>query len=193
MKVGLIDLDGVCAQFDRAFKSVLDRCHGSYVEVPFPVETWNWDKEYYGKETASMAWQQVLHVDPEGFWGNLGVLDPDGMLTLATAMSQQALQPYFVTTRPFKGAEKISTKWLERAGLNYPSVVQSKNKAAIARGIECEFAVEDKPENAQFILRERGASCRVYLVKYPYNQALWDDPYIIPVNSLNEALKREGF
>lgn len=193
MKTALIDLDGVCAQFDTAFKAVLDRCHGSFVEVPFPVKTWNWDREYYGKETANMAWEQVLRVDPGNFWGNLSVLDPEGLATIAKAMRQQTLNPYFVTTRPFKGAERISTWWLESNGVSYPSVIQSKNKAAIAKGIECEFAVEDKPENAQFILREMGTACRVYLVKYPYNQELWSDPYITPVNSLSEALQREGF
>lgn len=193
MKVGLIDLDGVCADFCNPFKAVLNRCHGSYLDVAVPPPMWFWDKHYWGEETTKMAWDQVLRVDPEGFWGNLPIQDHAGMVRLIWAMDAEKVNPYFVTTRPFKHAEKISKRWLEKAGVADPQVIQSKKKAAIARGIGCEFAIEDNADNARFILREMGTACRVYLVKYPYNQELWDEPYIITVNSLDDALQREGF
>lgn len=191
MKTCIIDIDGVCADFTTAFKQVLDRCEGSIAQIPLPPKMWDWDVHYYSKEISKMAWHQVREIGATGFWGRLSTLDPKGMAKLAMAQLEGKAHPYFVTNRNFPHAERISERWLERH-ISYPKVISTQKKGLIAKAVDAEFYVEDKAENAIEMLREMGTKCRVYLIKYPYNENVWGDKYIIPVKNLSEALEREG-
>jgi len=192
MKNAIIDLDGVVCDFTNAFVDVCERISGKVVEGARDTQVWDWIKPAFGPEVNKAAWNYVLKEAPERFWMSLKVLDLEAMNRIAHAQRNQKCNFYFVTTRPFEGAEFLSERWLSYY-IPYPKVIQTPNKGKLAAGLDgVEWAIDDKAENCLDILKAMGTKTKVYVKQAPYNKHVWDEKYLLPVKSLAEALEREG-
>lgn len=187
----VVDLDGVCCDFNSAFKAKLDELQGQPSSACV-FDVWDWDRKYY-PDHFRRAWKFVRDEHPM-WWFHLKALP--GVAKLKFLANQEDLEVVFLTNRNFPHAEKISISWLEHQGFRTPIVVSVKNKAKVVSAIMCDAVIDDSPENITNLLREIGAgpkSPKIYMPKAPYNGEFHNSQYIYVVPDLEGFLTSEGF
>ena len=164
LKVG-VDLDGVLANFTSAFKQeaeqVLDRrLEGS--PVNWEMSNWMTDAEQtrvWNRIKASEDWFQ-LYVNPlPGVSRNIIHLD-------------KYADPYFVSTRIQTAGKPIKVQsqiWLNELGVEYPTVVITKDKGLVCKALGIAAFIDDKPENLEDIAKE-SPSTQLFLQDASYNR-----------------------
>ena len=192
----IIDLDGVCCEFNREFNWQLEEACG-YLNISIPsdvkFDTWNWDTKYYDQQVVKAAWHYVKNADP-AWWRKLAPLH--GVKKLAALIDDGVVDPVFLTNRNFPTAEWQSIKWLEHQDILDVPVLSVQDKATVAAGLRFDAVIDDNPRNIKGFLSVLGAgptSPKIYLLKAPWNAEVHDLKYIHPVESLEEFLTKEGF
>lgn len=162
-----IDMDGVLANFNRAFERLLNDIHATEIAIPpgGPV-VWDWPEHYGWLPTQHhQAWE---YIQENGEWWL--DLEPtpqaDELIDTLVMLRHQDVSIYFVTARkPRALAQEATTAWLEAHGFPLASViVQPKGveKPQIFAALGVSIVVEDKPSNCC-------PHCVNLLVSTPYN------------------------
>lgn len=190
MKRYVIDLDGVCCDFTTPFKRLLDDAAGETKDILFDV--WHWDQKYYPIEH-TRVWKDIRGEHRHWWYNTLHALP--GVDKVQTALYNHTLEPIFLTNRNFVDAECLSALWLGKHEIRHVPVLSVRNKATVASGLDINAVIDDSPENVVNYLRTLGAgpnSPRIYMVKYDYNRALWEEKNVRVVSGLEEFLEVEG-
>ena len=183
-----IDLDGVVANFHKAFNQLL-RQFGADIDPNHIPKTWNWATGDLGlpKELDRKAWEYVTA--RPAFWGTLECLEPATLkrlydLALTTPVT-------FITTRNrTPDTQWISKQWLASHGFFGADVLITADKGAAARALDLTHFIDDKPENCLDVLKAMGTRCRVSIRRWPYNEWLLD-PFVIPYGAVAEWMDGE--
>jgi hypothetical protein len=173
-KVGLIDVDGVLANFNNAFLDLLNERHvhknwRRFQSAEGPT-TWDWPQAVgFPQEDIDLAWGRVAR-NP-AFWANLesypGTID--FLRRLKHATQERLIQPYFVTNRIPPSAADFTNRWLNWHGYadaNVIAVNKSGTKHLIAEAVGADFIIDDYWKNFDGM----PANVRKYLVDKPWNR-----------------------
>jgi hypothetical protein len=173
-KVGLIDLDGVGADFNTAF---LDLLNTPYVirdwrrfQSPAGPTTWDWPQAIgFPQVEIDRAWAHVR--ENPAFWARLETYPGfvDFLLTLKAANRDRSIQPYFVTNRIPPIAAAFTNEWLNWNGFpnaNVIAVSKSGTKHLIAEAVGADFIIDDYWKNFDGM----PSGVRKYLVDRPWNR-----------------------
>lgn len=150
-KIG-VDLDGVCANFNKAYGRALIAASGKdlmpagwYEDPSFPP-VWDWDAACgYSPDVLERVWKQEIGENPK-FWLELeplpGVTD---CIRNFNKLSKRGNDIYFLTNRLGANCKWQSERWLYEQGLDYPTVlIVSANKAPIIHGLGLQFFIDDR-------------------------------------------------
>lgn len=175
----VIDVDGVLADFITAFTTLANEMFGTPVRRPHEQLTWASfllieDQPGIGKPlTAAQrdAVWQALNADPLFLYRLEPLATEEELGRLGTTLGEL----YFVTSRVARAAKQQTEDWLARwvPGLVYPTVVRTSDKAAVARAVRADVAIDDSPEHVQAL----SAVCTAVVRDWPYNR---DVPATIP-------------
>ena len=148
MRIGL-DIDGVLAQFDKAF---LERINELYL-TSFTLEdlklktTWNFYKHVPGL-TKKMEDGSITNLG-EWFWLTLDPFDKKVMLALAVLAEKHNI--YFITDRaPNPTAEMSlwqSRRWIEQFGIKPAGVILTSDKSGACNLLNIDYFIDDRSEN----------------------------------------------
>ena len=188
MKIG-IDVDDVCANFQKEFVALLHNMYGRPPLDTAPID-WSWSNCEVSKEEMGLAWKAAACV--RDLWAELDPLpsfDEETIILLNRLVRQHDV--YFVTNRfvtPGSSPMKQTKSWFyTNARITAPNVMIAKDKGPMASVLELDAFIDDKPQNCLDVLEAR-PNARVYLCDSSHNQP-FSDPRIPRVKDLKEFLK----
>jgi 5'(3')-deoxyribonucleotidase len=188
VKIG-IDVDDVCANFQKRFVALLNQMYGRTSLDTQPVD-WDWSNCNVTPEEMSAAWKAAASI--KNLWSSLETLpsfDEETKQLLRDVI--QLHDVFFVTNRfPTPGASpmKQTKYWFYvNAFIQSPNVLIAKDKGPMASVLELDAFIDDRPKNCTDVLAAR-PTAKVYLCDSSHNQQ-FSDPRIPRVKDLNEFLK----
>ena len=179
LRIGF-DLDGVLADMDAALREHCERLFGtargeapsarngapaddSDVAATMPAETPVVQLDLSVRQERQL-WRHVSTV--ENFWESLPEIEPGAIARLASLARERAWEIIFLTKRPRTAgatAQVQSQRWLEARGFLLPSVfVVQGSRGRIAKALDLDIVVDDRPENCLDVITE--SSARAILV-----------------------------
>ena len=196
MRIG-IDVDDVCANFQKRFVALLHEMYGRPSLDTAPVD-WDWSNCQVSKEELAAAW--VKAADTNNLWAKLERLPSFDAETADLLMETHIRHDvWFITNRfdtPGISPLKQTKYWLNRETLmKTPNVLIAKEKGPVATLLQLDAFIDDRPKNCLDVL---GAlpSARVYLADSSHNKTFvsdWNEarqqPFIPRVADLKEFLK----
>jgi len=169
LRIGF-DMDGVLADFSRAYNAVEDQLFGkaeAHTRAGDPEDERSEDAAEKGertddeKRTAQAAlvkelrrrkdavWQTIRNT-PD-FWLSLEPTDPNAVRRLHHLMLERRWEVFFITQRPATLGETVqrqTQRWLVRHGFDLPSVlVVPGSRGAAAAALSLDYHVDDNPQN----------------------------------------------
>jgi hypothetical protein len=171
------DMDGVLADFDRAFREVELRLFGD--EIPAPAqetpEARAAEEERSKNRKAGGApfardigptrrkldkvWATIA-ATPD-FWTTLQPIDRTAVRQIKEAAVRHGWEVFFITQRPPTAGEPVqrqTQRWLVEQGFDWPSVVAlpgSRGKAAAALSLD--YVVDDSSRNCVDVISDSNA------------------------------------
>jgi 5'(3')-deoxyribonucleotidase len=184
LKIG-IDMDGVVMDFVSAFKQEAE----TVLHKKFPAVNTDWDFKDWGitKEDSSKVWRRIRDTE-DWFYLYLAAL-PGASACLPYL--DQLHDLYFVTTRIETlglSAKRQTQLSLYELGVEYPTVIVTKDKGAISRDLLLDMFIDDKPENLTNI-HEASPKTKAFLREQAYNED-FDEPWVTRVASLDDFVKK---
>lgn len=176
MRIGF-DVDGVLAEFCKAYEEVFVRQTGRNTFEPFEVNvgprSWDWPTDLYGytMEETTRVWNEIKS-DPK-FCKQLPPLPDMGRLADwlrgSFGQNQHKHDIYYITSRVGPYAKIGTEDWLMNQGVFLPTVliVSGKTKGDVAAGLKLDLFVEDNKENAETVAM---AGVPTYLIDRAYNR-----------------------
>ena len=163
MKLG-IDIDGVLAEFNTAFKKFFPRIPDDFVP-----DVWDWPKKYGATdEEIEEAWD-ILR-DSSDFWRRLSPYpEMAEQSKVINDLSADGHEIYFITAREGWCAKFETETWLRRHGIAFPTVILSSSgyrKGDICSALDLHAMLDDSLDNVRVISNV----CRTYLLDRPWNQ-----------------------
>lgn len=184
MRIGL-DLDGVLADFNTAFISLIKQQLD--ITLPPPDDTyphvWAYHREGgVTKEQDTVLWEKIRNTD---FWNRLMPYPETVTLLRYTNMMRWGGDGiYFITTRPGQNAKYHTEQWLDRWGAQQPTVLIAGDEAAkgqLAQGLKLDAFIDDKPENcfevSKATRKTEALGINADVFSYPCQTFLLDRPY----------------
>lgn len=193
MRIG-IDIDGVIASFYDAYERAIIAVTGRNL---FPIRgketksihppVWDWPEHYgYTKDEVRAAWKFIKN-DPL-FWRRLPVM-PDARL-VPVFLNNPDNDVYFITSRPGLRAKAQTEGWFKDTFGAIPTVMLSDRKGDVARGLDLEIFVDDKPENCLDV-NQKSPDTLVYMPRRDYNENHVPRGTIL-VEGLEDVLRMNG-
>jgi uncharacterized HAD superfamily protein len=183
-----IDLDGVVCKFTEAF---LKRANEELGREVKPDDQTNWDfDQHFTQAEVSHLWD-IIRAE-RNFWTDLRPEEGTSRLWHC----RRGVELVFVTSRvATRGStpQEQSAYWLrQNFGISLPYVIVVPDpslKAAVAKALQIEAFIDDKPET---VLEMHDAGIRSYLRKQPYNNHREYPEGVRVVASLDEFLLEEA-
>lgn len=194
MRIGL-DIDGCLADFNKGFAKLLEQT--ANVKLPevnqlWP-DMWEWTEFLHGHgvttEHQLTSWRLVNDAE-QHFWSMLDPYPEAVDIAETIQLLDNEHDIYFVTSRPGKGAKMQTECWLEELGVPHPTVLISHSKGYIAKGLELDVFVDDKPDNLHDVIKACGLGVKCYLVNRPWNTNVFVNRYITKVSSMLEVVDK---
>ena len=167
-----IDLDGVVANFAKAFSIYANKFYGCpIINHEKEILLWDWEKWYpISKEQVRVVWKLICETD--NFWKKLEVLDRSDFDYMRDSLqSLKRANIYFITTRVESKGESVkkqSEEWLRMNGWTNPTVIVCKEKGKMAALLDLDFFIDDKTENIVDV-KLAVPDCLVYARDVPHN------------------------
>jgi hypothetical protein len=141
-----IDVDGVVADFQSAFRALAER------ELGLPasdVET------ELSKSDVDRLWRVVA--DTTNWWLDVPAYEPDQIKRLYAQARTARWEMFFMTSRPPSAGDSVQLQtqvWLERHGYFLPSVLTTPSGARgeVARSLRLDLALDDRMVNCLEII-----------------------------------------
>jgi uncharacterized HAD superfamily protein len=146
-----IDIDGVVADFQSAFRALAERELGRPAEDP--------DADL-SRQDVDRLWKVVA--DSPNWWLEIQPYEPDQIARLYALARRQRWEVFFMTSRPESAGDAVQLQtqvWLERLGFYLPTVLTMPNGARgeIARSLRLDLAVDDRLVNCLEIVSASNA------------------------------------
>ena len=188
MRIG-IDVDDVCANFQKRFVALLHEMYGRPSLDTAPVD-WDWSNCQVSKEELAAAW--VKAADTNNLWAKLERLPSFDAETADLLMETHIRHDvWFITNRfdtPGLSPLKQTKYWLmKHTNIKEPNVIIAKDKGPVATLFQLDYFFDDRPKNCQDILAAM-PYCNVFLCDASHNQA-FSSPFIPRLANLKEFLK----
>ncbi len=173
MRIGF-DIDGVLADFNKAFIDLIVHTTGAnlFPARPFDIPMWDYP-QHYGYNGAQLKEVWGIITASESFWATLPpYADAKETLNRLTEANQvEGHDVYFVTSRPGVRAKAQTEQWLWNNGYTgVPTVLISSRKGVSADAIELDTYIDDRDVNIVDVITTRGVKTRTYLVDRPWNR-----------------------
>ena len=192
-KTILWDVDGVLADFIYGFTSTA----GKLSDPPFAAwgtkvhESGDFGKIIPDNELQQRAWYELTHTNH--WWSRLPtLLSTQEQMEFHKFTKDMSYRSVFCTARPDSTPEiQFQTQlFLENLGVYMPNVVVSKRKGDVARAIEADYAIDDKPENCACIHWISDVKpTKSYILDYPLiNRQKILPPKVRRVSSITEFI-----
>ncbi len=176
LRVG-IDIDGVLAHFNEAYRAKLTEIEGKNPCPNFNIENdptvFDWEAKYgYSGKTVNEFWKwSNTYEGQTGFWEALPCLLSKAELSAINYMMTHHIV-YFITKRNYK-LKEVTEGWVmdnivQNGGI--PTVLLSKRKGHTALGLGLHGLIDDKVDNLVDCLRVNGTSCVPFLFDQPWNR-----------------------
>lgn len=179
-----VDLDGVLVDWVTGYRQLVKELVG--VDLP-AATTWQWDREVLGKERVAEVWRWI-HAHP-GWWLRLQSLEGYPAFDRLNQLARRGVDVYFITARP-EGTKRVAEDWLERHGIEFPTVVLARSKWIACAGIGVQYGLDDHEEYAESCAQE--ADVNMTILDAPYNQG-WTGQRVECVSEwLDVVVKQEG-
>jgi len=149
MSVVIIDMDGVLTDFTHGFRTLANRVYGVpvYSQVAQPTygsQGLGQDRDLT-QEHIGHLWELIKR-DPT-FWFELPPIENPRILIEVGLLCLRE-EVYFVTTRPGVLAKQQTERWLGiYCNIQYPSVIITSDKGAIAKAVRADWFLDDLPDN----------------------------------------------
>ena len=166
------DMDGVLANFNKAYRQQTNRIVGTSLDPNEKPEFWDSVEMQIGSENDARVWNYIKNTD--GFWRDLESLATiDELERMANLEATQ----YFVTSRVGKNPFQETYDWLlyqfgEKVE-QFPSdwsVLISSRKADAANALKANYTIDDKAGNVLAVYYNSPPERKVYVFDAPYNQ-----------------------
>lgn len=173
IRVG-IDVDGVAANFVLAWqKLALDKVGRMLIIPPGGPQVWHWDRA--AGLTAVESKQLWTFVEASTtWWSELKPLPtaPYAFDKLGLFVRSGDVELYFITSRPGRAVKLQTEKWLQRWGVEFPTVLVAKDaghKAEFAVDIALDYFIDDKPENIVAVKGALDKKVKTFVADAGYN------------------------
>ena len=160
-----LDLDGVCAQFSPKFIQMANKEFGLNLK---PEDQTDWDFHSLGLTEAQcgVIYNQIHEY--ENFWMKLDPMP----FTSALSAEMDKYRIYFITSRmsaPGLPLEDQTAHWIRtQFYIPNPTVIVTNNKGEVAKALELDYFLDDRPENCLDVIQKSYAM--IWLHDAPYNQ-----------------------
>lgn len=198
-----VDVDGVLANFDEPFTDLLIKTTGRDLiglarMLPSYPHTWDFPAAFgYTNQEEALTWKVIKQSNR--WWLNLpanpGVEGENGDLDLLDLLADTGHDVYFITARVGATAKRQTEEWLERKGMELPTVILSGDKSAAVRLLDLDCYIDDRGETVNQVIRavnEDQMDTRVYVIPKPWNASVEIHPGVRRVESVKEMLMKEG-
>ena len=183
MKLG-IDIDGVLAEFNTAFKKYFPKIPDDFVP-----DVWDWPEKYGATDKEVDAAWAILW-NSSRFWSKLAPYpEMVEQSKVINNLSADGHEIYFVTARVGWNAKFETETWLRRYGVAYPTVIISpgSRKWKVCSALELDAMIDDSLDNVRVISNV----CRTYLLDRPWNQQDYI-PNVTRVQSISQYWAEVG-
>lgn len=184
MKNVLMDMDGVLADFTWAFTK-----EAGIEPYSVRVQT-DWAIPEVSKEIFAQTWKTVINTP--WWWSNLPLVASREDINLLRDLTYDPdYQVVFCTDRTGTPNPQRQTRfWLEELDIHNANVVLSKRKGEIAKAIDADYSIDDKPENVACIHWMADVRpCKSYVLDRPYNRHFKLPSKVRRVYSVSEFLE----
>jgi hypothetical protein len=175
-----IDIDGVLADFTGFARRELQNLFAGRPDDTLVQTGWAFDSLGITREEENIFWRKVDNTT--NWWLYLRTL-PD---TNALPEIVRNHRTIFITNRKDGTGwpiEMQSAEWLFNFyGISNPMVVISSDKGPVAKGLDLDYYIDDRPKNVDEVLAEH-PKCRTYIQTQSYNV---NAEYDLRVSSFNE-------
>jgi len=149
-------------------------------------EQLNWDGFGLTKKQMDSVWDVILGT--RGWWLAMPSLVSEQTLEQIDRLTNDH-QVVFVSAREGISPQCDTIDWLKSHGVQSPSVILTKRKGEIARALDADYSLEDKPENAAVIHWMADVKpCKSYIIDRPYNRVDYLPKKIKRVKTVEEFL-----
>lgn len=162
-----LDVDGVFADFNAAFRKKLIDLTGVDKFQDQPATTWHYATEQFGydREDVRRVWRQIH--DSPNFW--LDINPRPGAIQFFNELRRREGMTFdytFITSRRGFRAKRQTQHWLGMHGIDHPTVILTADKADVYAVLKITHVLDDAPWNVQAAL---DLGLDAYLVEAPYN------------------------
>jgi hypothetical protein len=152
-----VDVDGIVADFQSAFRALAERELGL---TPGDAETG------LSKSDVDRLWRAVASTT--NWWLDVPAYEPDQIERLYAQSRKARWEVFFMTSRPPSAGDSVQLQtqvWLERHGYFLPSVLTTPAGARgeLARSVRLDLALDDRPVNCLEIISASNAKALMVL------------------------------
>lgn len=167
MKTIVFDVDGVLANFTRAFTSIGHYFFGTSIVESDEQKSWNF-REHLTDIQQTKMWEYLRNYP--NWWNTLMPLVPHEVFQRVNALTLKN-EVYFLTNRfsNCRPAGEQTLSWLIRQGIDKPRVIVSSRKGEICKAVGADFSLEDNWGNATSI-HWMAEGCQSFLIERRYNE-----------------------
>lgn len=177
-----LDIDGVLADFTRAYRAIAHDLHGVPIHGGGAQPTWH--PHDLTDEQDAAVWAEI-NASGGLFWRRLDPVVTPGEVSDLNALVADGYSVAYVTARHAKTLY-VTGRWLYEAGLPHGEVTSANNKVPVLTryGEALQGFLDDSPHGVR---RMHGAGLPVYVRDWPYNRQIVGPPR---VGSVGEYLHR---
>lgn len=165
----MFDVDGVLADFVLGFTQ-LAVAEGFMETVIKTTEQPSWDfGQVLSEKQQKQLWTLIDHRG--SWWESLQPLVPAETFERINKLCDNDVVTFCTHRLAGMPHAQVQTQaWLMRHGIDIPNVVVSKRKGEVARALDIDYAIDDKPENAACIHWISDVRpTKSYILDRPYN------------------------
>ncbi len=157
LRIGF-DLDGVLADFGRAFRKIDERLFGPGPGLS-PGQPERAEEKSEQRRRRDVIWHEIQ--SSTDFWATLEPTEEGAVRRIHELTMKYRWEVFFITQRPKTEGETVQRQtqhWLVEQGFDLPSVlVLGESRGAAANALQLVYLVDDSAQNCLDVLNQSSA------------------------------------